>query len=104
MLLIDLFGTAKSVTKLMKKDSLDPHFKFVIIGRTKGIQEDGRKLAIPCVKVTQGTHLRPGILVARLLNLKKGMGQTHGMLFLRNLRKAKLYKSLEDFYRVIEQI
>jgi hypothetical protein len=35
MLLIDLFGTAKSVTKFMRKDSLDPHFKFVIIGRMK---------------------------------------------------------------------
>lgn len=30
MLLIDIFSTAKSAMKCMKKD--DPHFKFVIIG------------------------------------------------------------------------
>jgi hypothetical protein len=104
MLLIDIFGTAKSAEKCMKKDSPDPHFKFVIIGRTKGIQEDGHKFAIPCVKESQGTHLRPGIWLERLLCVKKEMGQLHGKLFKRNLRKAKLCEFEDDFYRVIERV
>jgi hypothetical protein len=60
MLLIDLYGTAKSVSQFMKESDLDPHFKFVILVRTKGVQEDGHKFAIPCVKETQGTHLSLG--------------------------------------------
>jgi hypothetical protein len=104
MLLIDLYGTAQSVTRFMKKESLDPHFKFIILGRTKGVQEDGHKFAIPCVKETQGTHLRPGIWLERLITVKEELGQTHGKLFKRNLRKAKLCEFEDDFYRVIERI
>jgi hypothetical protein len=52
MLLIDLFGTAKSVAQFMRKYLVDPHFKFVIFGRIKGVQEEGHKFAIPCVKET----------------------------------------------------
>jgi hypothetical protein len=101
MLLIDIFGTAKSVTKCMRTDSPDPHFKFVIIGRTKGVQEDGYKFAIPCVKVTTGTHLRPGVWLEHLLEVKKELGQTHGKLFSRNLRRAKLCEFEDDFYQMI---
>jgi hypothetical protein len=104
MLLVDLFGTVKSATQFMKKDSVDPHFKFVIIGQTKGVQEDAHKFAIPCIRTTQGTHLRPGVWVERLLWVKKEMGQTHGKLFTRNLRRAKLCEFEDDFYRMIEQI
>jgi hypothetical protein len=104
MLLIVLFSTAKSVSQFMKKDSPDPHFKFVIIGRTKGVQEDGHKFAIPCIKETQGTHLRPGVWLERLLWVKKEMGQTHGKLFTRNLRRARLCEFEDDFYRMIERI
>lgn len=104
MLLIDLFGTAKSVTQLMKKDALDPHFKFIILGRTKGVQEDGHTFAIPCVKETQGTHLRPGIWLERLVCVKKETGQTHGRLFQRNLRKAKLCEFKDDLYQMIKRI
>jgi hypothetical protein len=69
MLLIDLYGTAKSVAQFLKSDSPDPHFKFAIIGRTKGVQEDGHKIAIPWVKETSGTHLMPGVLwVKRLID------------------------------------
>jgi hypothetical protein len=81
MLPIDLFGTAKSVSKFMQQDSPDPHFKFVIIGRTKGIQEDGHMFAIPCVRETQGTHLRPGVCLEHLLEVKNELGQTHGKKF-----------------------
>jgi hypothetical protein len=104
MLLIDLYGTAKSVSQFMKESDLDPHFKFVILVRTKGVQEDGHKFAIPCVKETQGTHLRPGVWLERLLKVKEELGQTNGKLFRRNLRKAKLCEFEDDFYRVIERI
>ena len=60
MLLINLFGTAKNVKNFMKETNSDPHFfKFAILGRSKGVQEHGHKFAIPCVKITQGTYLRP---------------------------------------------
>ncbi len=104
MLLIDVCGTAKSVSQFMKPGSPDPNFKFVILGRTKGVQEDGHKCAIPCIKETQGTHLRPGVWLERLINVKREMGQTHGKLFKRNLRKAKLCEFEDDFYLVIERI
>jgi hypothetical protein len=69
---------AKSVTQFMKADSADPHFKFVVLGRTKGVQEDGHKFAIPCVKETQGIHMRPGVWLERLICGKREMEQKHG--------------------------
>jgi hypothetical protein len=90
MLLIYLFGTAKSVAQFMRKDSVNPHFKFVIIRRTKGVQEDGHKFAIPCIKEMMGTHLRPRVWFEWLINVKRELGQTHGKVFARNLQKAKL--------------
>jgi hypothetical protein len=104
ILLIDLFGTAKCVSQFMKPEAADPHFKFIIFWRTKGIQEDGHKFAIPCVKETQGTHMRPGIWLERLLSVKKEMEQTHGRLFQQRLRKAKLCEFEKDFYRMVERI
>jgi hypothetical protein len=104
MLLIDLYGTAKSVKQFMKEGVEDPHFKFVILGHTKGVQENGHKFAMPCVRVTQGAHLRPGIWLERLIKVKEELGQTNGKLFKRNLRKAKLCEFEDDFYRVIERI
>jgi hypothetical protein len=97
MLLIDLCGTAKSVKQFMKEGVEDPHFKFVMLGRTEGVQEDGHKFAMPCVRVTQGTHLRPGIWLERLIKVKEELGQTNGKLFERNLRKAKLCEFEDDF-------
>ncbi len=103
-MLIECAGTQQSVIQFMGPGALDPHFKFVILGRTKGVQEDGHKFAIPCVKETQGTHLRPGIWLDRLLTVKREMGQTHGKLFKRSLRRAKLCEFEDDFYRMIERI
>jgi hypothetical protein len=86
MLLIDLFGMAKRVIAFMSKDSPDPHFKFVIIGRTKGVQEDGHNFVILCIKETQATHLGPGVWLEHLIKVKRELGQMHGKLFSRNLR------------------
>jgi hypothetical protein len=104
MLLIDMLGTATSVQRLMKDEASDPHFKFVIIGRTKGVQQDGKRFAIPCVKVTKGTGLRPGIWVKRLMDMKMLAGETHGKVFVRRLRPAKLMEFEDDFYAVLEEV
>jgi hypothetical protein len=104
MLLVDMLGTLTSVQKLMKVGAPDPHFKFVIIGRTKGVQQDGKKFAIPCVKVTQATGLRPGVWVKRLTDMKLSSGESHGKLFVRKLRPAKLMEFEEDFYTVLERV
>jgi hypothetical protein len=104
MLLIDMLGTATSVQRLMKDGASDPHFKFVIIGRTKGVQQDGKSFAIPCVKVTKGTGLRPGIWVKRLMNMKMLAGETHGKVFVRKLRPSKLMEFEDDFYAVLEEV
>jgi hypothetical protein len=61
MLLIEFAGTSNSLKHM--NDSL-PHFVLVISGRTKENQLSGSKFGIPCVSVTEGTHLRPGIWVA----------------------------------------
>jgi hypothetical protein len=104
MLLVDMLGTDTSVRRLMKGGASDPHFKFVIIGRTKGVQQDGKMFAIPCVEVTKGTGLRPGVWVRRLMDMKRLAGETHGKVFVRKLRPAKLMEFEADFYGVLEEV
>jgi hypothetical protein len=68
-------GAAKSVIQFEKESHADPpRFKFVMLGRTRGVQEDGHKFAVPRVKVTQA-HLRPGVCLERLLKAKEELGQ-----------------------------
>ena len=104
MLLVDMLGTATSVQRLMRDAATDPHFKFIVIGRTKGVQQDGKKFGIPCVKITKATGLRPGIWVKRLVDLKTLAGETHGKLFVRKLRPSKLMEFEDDFYKVLERV
>jgi hypothetical protein len=80
MLLIDALGTLNSIMRGMKKGVRDPHFKFVVMGRTKGVQQDRKALGIPCMKITRGTDLRPGIWVQRLVNIKYVAREGHGKL------------------------
>jgi hypothetical protein len=54
-LLIELAGTANSLVHL--DDEVNAHFKFVILGCTKGNQILGAKFGVPCVPVTEGTNL-----------------------------------------------
>jgi hypothetical protein len=55
MLLIEYAGTAKSIENL--NDPKEPHFTFVISGRTKGNQLSGAKFGVPCVGTSEGTHI-----------------------------------------------
>ena len=63
---------------------MDPHFKLIIIGSTKGVQQDGKKFGILCIEITSATGLQPGVWVKCLVDLKTLAGETHGKLFVRN--------------------
>lgn len=105
MLLTNLYSTAKSVTQFTLESNSDPHFKFVIPERTRGVSKDGHKFSILCVKVTQGTHLRPEVWLEQLLKVKEELGQTNRKLFRRqNLRTAELCKFKDNIYWVIERM
>jgi hypothetical protein len=102
MLLIEFAGTAKSLRHLL--DPKLPHFVLIISGRTKGIQLSGSKFGIPCVSVTEGTHLRPGIWLDRLVMLMKADGVSKGRLFQRSLSPARLFEFEHDFFSLIERV
>jgi hypothetical protein len=55
---IELAGMANSLKHL--EDEVNPHFKFILLGRTKGNQLSGAKFGVPCLPVTTGTNLHPG--------------------------------------------
>jgi hypothetical protein len=101
MLLIEFAGTSNSLKHM--NDPL-PHFVLVILGRTKGNQLSGSKFGIPCVSVTEGTHLRPWIWVAWLVPLMKGEGVAGGRLFQRVLTPSKLFEFEHDFFTLIERV
>jgi hypothetical protein len=98
MLLIEFAGTAKNIENL--NDPTEPHFVFVISGRTKRNQLSGAKFGIPCVGTTEGTHLRPVRWVKRLVRLKRAVGTRGGRLFIRKLVPAKLYENSKMLFRL----
>ena len=83
---------------------LNPHFKFVVSGRTKGNQMSSHKFAIPCVVETEGTNLKPGMWVERLVVTLREMGMRGGRLFSRRLVPGKLLEFEEDFLKILERI
>jgi hypothetical protein len=90
MLLIEFAGTAKSLKHLL--DPKLPHFVLIVSGRTKGNQLSGSKFGLLCVSVTEGTHLRAGIWLDRLIRLMKADGGSKGRLLQRNLSPARLFE------------
>jgi hypothetical protein len=102
MLLIELAGTANSLAHL--HDEKNPHFVYVISGRTKGDQTSGAKFGVPCCPITEGTHLRPGRWVKRLVDVIHGKGRRSGRLFSRRLKVAKLQEFENDFFTVLEKV
>jgi hypothetical protein len=102
MLLIELAGTANSLVHL--NDAKNAHFTFVISGRTKSDQSSGAKFGVPCCPVTEGTHLRPGRWVRRLVDVIHGKGRRTGRLFNRRLRISKLQEFENDFFTVLEKV
>lgn len=102
MLNIELAGTANSIKHL--GDLVNPHFKFVLLGRTKGNQLSGAKFGVPCVPITSGTNLRPGRWVKRLVEALHATGRNSGRLFSRKLVTAKMHEFEDDFYTVLEKV
>jgi hypothetical protein len=102
MVNIELAGTANSVKHL--DDEVNAHFKFIVLGRTKGNQLSGAKFGVPCVPVTAGTHLRPGRWIKRLVETLHGMGRRTGRLFSRKLSIPKLHEFEDDWFTVLEKV
>jgi hypothetical protein len=102
MLLIELAGTANSMVNMTKVK--DAHFLFVILGRTKGNQLSGASFGVPWAPVTQGTHLRPGRWVKRLVDNLHVSGKRTGRLFSRKLCVSKMHEFEHDFFTVLEKV
>lgn len=81
MLLIELAGTAAQLDFLA--DPSLPHFVLVISGPTKGNQLSGSKFGVPIVAKTEGSYLKPGKWIVRLVDLRTERNDTKGRLFRR---------------------
>jgi hypothetical protein len=102
MLLIELAGTANSLVHM--EDAKNARFLFVVSGRTKANQLSSAKFGVPSAPVTEGTHLRPGRWVKRLVEVIHATGRRGGRLFARKLAKAKLMEFENDFFTVLEKV
>jgi hypothetical protein len=80
MVRIAFSGTVNSMSKWMDK-GLYSYFMFVVSRRSKGNQISGSKFSVPCVAVTEGTNLRPGHRLGRLVGILKKVGIRAGRLF-----------------------
>jgi hypothetical protein len=70
----------------------------VLADPTKGNRLSGEKVAIPCVTVTKGNNLQPGVCVIRYCRLFKTSGKKGGYLFSDPLSHYEdmFYSMLED--------
>jgi hypothetical protein len=102
MVLIELAGTDNSLSHL--EDAINPHFKFMLLGKTKGNQLSGTKFGVPCVPITNGTHLRPGHWVKRLVTILHATGKCTELLFSRRLANPKMHEFEDNFFTVLEKV
>jgi hypothetical protein len=103
----DRRGTAQQpvFTRFGNMDNVKhAHFLFVVSGRTKANQLSGAKLGVPSAPVTEGTHLRPGRWVKRLVEVVQGSGRVGGRLFSRKLVKSKLMEFENDFFTLLKKV
>jgi hypothetical protein len=98
---IEFAGTKKSLKWLRKAD---PYFMFVVSGHLKGNQVSGAKFSVPCVKKTQGTGLKPGKWVERLIGLMEATGITTGRLFQRRLDPSRMFEMEDEFMPLMEEV
>jgi hypothetical protein len=52
----------------------------------------------------EGTGLKPGKWITRLIRVLEALGVHDGPLFRRKLKPARLYEFQEDFFNVIEKV
>jgi hypothetical protein len=103
MVRIEFAGTANSVEKWIKK-AQDPYFMFVVLGRSKGNQLSGSNFSVPCVGMTQGTNLRPGRWIERLVKRMKEDGVRSGRLLQRRLNPPRIFELEDDYMMLLEQV
>jgi hypothetical protein len=77
---------------------------FVVSGRLKGNQVSGAKFSVPCVKKTQGTGLKRGKWVERLIGLMEATGITTGRLFQRRLDPPRMFEMEDEFMSLMEEV
>jgi hypothetical protein len=97
--LIEFEGTHASLENLANPaEGLEKHFASVLAGPTKGNRLSGEKFAIPCVSVTKGSNLQPGVWAMRYCRMLKLSGQKGGYLFPDPLNHYEdmFYSMLED--------
>jgi hypothetical protein len=99
--LIEFAGTAESLQELQRAGE---YFAAVISGHTKGNQISGSKFRVPCVVRTEGTDLRPGTWIKRLVFVKTEMGNTGGRLLQRKLKPARRFEFEDDWFTVLERV
>ena len=102
MLMIELEGTAQQLRFL--RDPALPHFLLQIRGRTKSSQLAGSSFQMPCIAVTDGTQLRPGRWIERLITVLREKGRRSGRLFQRKLAAPRLVEFEDDWYNVLEKV
>ena len=102
MLMIELEGTAQQLRFL--REPVLPHFLLQIRGRTKSSQLAGSSFQMPCVAVTEGTQLRPGRWIERLIDVLRQKGRRSGRLFQRKLATPRLVEFEDDWYNVLEKV
>jgi hypothetical protein len=102
MLIIELAGTANSLKYL--EDPVLPSYELMVLGTTKANRLSGAKFGIPCVAVTEGTNLRPGRWIKRLVEIIHHQGRKRGRLFERKLRPARMCEFEDDFFSVLERV
>jgi hypothetical protein len=100
--LIELAGTANSLKHL--EDTALPSYELMVLGTTKANRLSGAKFGVPCVAVTEGTNLRPGRWIKRLVEIIHHEGRKKGRLFERKLRPAKMCEFEDDFFSVLERV
>jgi hypothetical protein len=103
MVRIEFSGTAKSADKCLGLEE-DPHFMFVVTGRSKGNQLSVAKFSVPCVATTEGTHLQPGRWMRRLIDVLRIAGVRSGRFFQRELNPPRMCEWEDDFMTLLEQV
>ena len=102
MPLIEFAGSAESLKHL--SNSKEPYYCLVVTGKTKGARLSGHKIKVPIVAVSQGTNIRGGRWIRRLVYLKQNLKEGKGRLFQRSLDPPRLSEFEDDFYGLLEKV
>lgn len=98
MLLLEVAGTRNSLNTMLGEKE---YFKIVLSSRTKGNQISGSKFSFPCVNITSGTGLTPGIWMKRLIDIHISETDKSGRIFFQGVNFTKLSQYEPDFYNVL---